>query len=91
MSKRKSKGHPSGWYTSRKGNTFHALAAGRDGMSQETLDAIANIADAVHKMYEMVCPVCGNTYGKGLTNESDPAGAYFICECGWNDRKVQDA
>lgn len=96
----KADGFPSGYYVSKNGQPFHALANPHGGqMSQETLDAIAAVADAAARMVNTVCPVCGNTYGHGLTTRARPArtdhdkrsGAGYVCICGWQSHAFDPA
>lgn len=84
MTKRKKdEGYPSGWYKSKEGHTFHALGK---NMSQETIDAIGAIADAVHNMSKMHCPNCGGSWNKPLHWERDKG---WFCDCGWKGEPVE--
>lgn len=77
---RKKKGYQSGFYTTKKGNPFHALV---DNASQETMDAIASLVDSVQHSLGKSCPTCGNHWLHGLEFNAynDPP---WKCECGWS-------
>ena len=73
----KKHGFQSGWYKSPGGVTFHAL--GRN-MSQETINALGALADAVVKMKAYKCPSCGGKYGETV----DFVDKQYICHrCGY--------
>lgn len=69
----------SGWYKTERGNTFHVSG---EGMSLETVQALARVADLAQAMTEKRCPECDGAWPDPL--KWDRANGWH-CDCGWKE------